>query len=103
MWLFWIALANGAIMWLEHVYRNGSYTSFWQAIPYIIVPVIIGQWGLFNGFRNAPNLLLAGAAFTLMNVLLRIVNSYLLGEQPNAYQYAGVVLLITATFLLKVK
>ena len=103
MWMFWILFANGGIMWLENVYRNGSYPSFAHALPYIFIPVLIGQVGLFYGFRGAPNLLVAGATFTILNVVLRIVNSYLLGEVPNLYQWAGVALLIVSTFLLKVK
>lgn len=102
-WFLWITLANGAIMWLEYIYRHGSYDQFLPALPAIIVPVLIGQLGLFYGFRGAPNLLLAGAAFTLINVALRIVNTYLLGETINWWNWTGVVLLITASFLLKVK
>jgi multidrug transporter EmrE-like cation transporter len=63
----------------------------------------MGQIGLYYGFRLAPNLLIAGAAFTLMNVALRVVNSYRLGENLNLYNWTGVVLLIVAMFLLKVK
>lgn len=103
MWFIWILIANAGIMYLEHVYRNGAYTSFVTALPYTIIPILMGQVGLFYGFRGAPNLLFAGAIFTVVNVGLRIVNSYLLHEVPNWYQWAGVVLLITATFLLKVK
>lgn len=102
-WLLWIVLANGGIMWLEYVYRSGSYNSFHAALPYIIVPVLIGQVGLFYGFRGAPSLLFAGAVFTVINVALRMVNSYLLGEVPNIYNWAGVILLICATILLKIK
>lgn len=103
MWLAWIGLANVAIFWLEYIYRQGHYGSFWQALPYTVVPIFMGQIGLYYGFRLAPNLLLAGAAFTLMNIALRVVNSYRLGEYLNYYNWAGVVLLVIAMFLLKVK
>lgn len=103
MWFLWILFANGGIMWLEYVYRHGSYNSFLVALPYIVVPILIGQIGLFYGFRGAPNLLLAGAVFTAMNVALRIVNSYLLQEHLNWWNWVGVVLLITAALLLKIK
>jgi hypothetical protein len=102
-WFLWVLLSNGGIMWLEYQYRNGTYNHFFPALPYIFIPILMGQVGLFYGFRGAPNLLLAGATFTVINVALRIVNSYLLGEAPNLYNWTGVVLLVIATLLLKVK
>ena len=102
-WLLWIFGANVGIMWLEYVYRSGAYTSFLHALPYIAFPILVGQIGLFYGFRGAPNLLVAGAVFTVMNVILRIANTYFLGETINTYNWLGIVLLVTATFLLKVK
>lgn len=102
-WIAWIFLANAGIFWLEYVYRNGTYNSFMQALPFTLLPMILGQVGLFYGFRTAPNLLLAGAVFTVVNVSLRLVNSYRLGEYLNGYNWAGVVLLLIATILLKIK
>ena len=102
-WLVWLLLANAGIFWLEYIYRNGTYDSFIQASPYIVAPIVVSQAGLFYGFRGAPNLLLAGAVFTLMNLALRVVNSYRLGEHLNIYNWLGVLLLIVAMFLLKVK
>lgn len=96
-------MANVGIFWLEYVYRNSTYDSFVSALPYIFVPMMLGQVGLFYGFRSAPNLLFAGAAFTLVNIALRIVNSYRLGEVLNVYNWMGVACLIAAMFLLKVK
>lgn len=102
-WLLWLLVANGGIMWLEYAYRSGAYTSFLHALPHIVVPILVGQIGLFYGFRGAPNLLVAGAMFTVVNVILRIANTYFLGETINAYNWLGVVLLVIATFLLKIK
>lgn len=95
--------ANAGIFWLEYVYRHGTYQSFFHALPYITIPIFMGQIGLFYGFRGAPNLLFAGALFTLMNIALRIVNSYRLGEYLNAYNWSGVALLVVAMILLKMK
>lgn len=103
MYILWLMLANAGIFWLEYVYRHGSYGSFVSALPYIIVPIFMGQVGLYYGFRAAPNLLFAGALFTLMNIGLRVINSYRLGEYLNYYNWTGVALLIVAMFLLKVK
>jgi hypothetical protein len=102
-WLAWIALSNVGIFWLEYCYRIGKYDSFIHALPYIVIPMMMGQVGLFYGFRAAPNLLLAGATFTLINVVLRVVNSYMLNEPLNWYNWSGVALLIVATVLIKVK
>lgn len=96
-------LANAGIFWLEYIYRNGSYNSFVTSLPYIVVPIFISQAGLFYGFRGAPNLLYAGELFTVLNITLRVINSYRLGEYLNLYNWSGVALLIVAMFLLKVK
>ena len=103
MWIIWVLIANCGIMWLEFVYRSGQYNSFLQALPCIVIPMIIGQVGLFYGFRYAPSLFLAGAVFTLINVFLRVINSYRLDEVPNNYNWLGIVFLILSTILLKVK
>lgn len=102
-WLAWIALSNTGIFWLEYCYRTGKYDGFVQALPYIIVPMFLGQVGLFYGFRTAPSLLIAGAVFTVINVALRVTNTYIIGESINYINWIGVVLLVLATILLKVK
>lgn len=101
MWVFFLLIANLGIMWLEYVYRVGLYPSFFKALPYIIVPILMGQFGLFYGFKLAPSLFVAGAVFTLVNVLLRIVNTYHLGETMNTYTWLGVVALIISIVLFK--
>lgn len=103
MWILWILLANAGIMWLEYVYQTATYSSFLTALPYIVVPILVGQVGLFYGFRSAPNLFFAGAVFTLVNVGLRIINTYIIGESLNWYNIAGVGCLVLSTILLKVK
>lgn len=103
MWIFWLFLANFAIMWLEFTYRAGTYNSFFAALPYTIVPILLGQIGLYYAFRLAPSLLVAGASFTLINVALRVINTYRLGEVINGYNWLGIAFLIVSMFLLKVK
>lgn len=103
MYIIWLLVANAGIFWLEYVYRNATYESFIGASPYIVAPIILSQVGLFYGFRLAPSILLAGAMFTVVNVSLRVVNTYRLGEYINGWNWLGVALLIVATFLLKVK
>lgn len=103
MYLLWLLVANAGIFWIEHVYRAGKYASFIEALPFIAIPILMGQVGLFYGFRQAPSLLFAGALFTLMNVMLRLVNTYRLGETLNYYNWLGVALLVASTILLKIK
>ena len=81
MWFLWIALSNIGVFALEYVYRSGRWESFWAAFPYIVVPVLVVQFGIFYGFKQAPSLILAGAAFGMLGILLRIFNAFLLGEQ----------------------
>lgn len=102
-WTLWIVFANVGIFWLERVYRVGVFSNFISGLPYMIIPMLIGQVGLFYGYRGAPSLLLAGALFTLINIILRIVNSYYIGETPNTYTWLGILFLIISLTLLKIK
>lgn len=100
-WVLWLVVSNIGIFWLEHLYRSGKYPSYWVALPEIILPVLVSQAGLFYGFKLAPSLFFAGALFTLMNVSLRVINTYRLGENLNAHNYIGIILLVIAVFLIK--
>lgn len=100
-WIVCLFISNVSIMWLEYVYRSGQYQDFMRALPHIIVPILLAQAGLFYGFRASPSLLLAGALFSLMNVLLRVANVYLLGETVNVYTWMGLVCLCLSVILFK--
>ncbi len=102
-WLMWIVLSNIGIFWIEYVYRTGKYDSFFVALPYLVVPILTSQLGLFYGFRYAPTLFLAGAMFTLINVFLRIINTFRIGEGLNGYNWLGVLFLCVSVILLKMK
>lgn len=99
----WLLLANGGIFWLERVYRIGQYGSFWQALPFIILPILLGQLGLYNGFHTAPSIFVAGIMFTVVNQVLRIVNALILGETVTIYQVVGITLTIIASYVVKLK
>ena len=103
MWIFWVLVANAGIFWVEHAYRSAKYGNFFLALPYIALPVIVSQAGLFYAFRQAPSLFLCGAVFTLVNVALRTINAYRLGEAPNIYNWAGIALLCISVILLKIR
>jgi len=102
-WILWIVVSNLGIFWIEYAYRSAKYDNFMEALPFIVIPVFVSQAGLFYGFRTAPSLFLCGAVFTLMNVVLRTVNAYKLGEIPNAYNWTGILFLCVSVVLLKVK
>lgn len=104
-WFWWILLANGAIFFLEYVYRKGEFSSFLSALPYVIIPIMIGQLGLFYGFRvgGLKTLVLAGAVFTLMNSVLRLANSLILGEKLGVLSFVGVFVLAVGTILLSLE
>jgi len=102
-WILWLGMSNLAIAFIEYTYRAGNYQTFISALPYIIIPILIGQLGLFNGFAKADNLMLAGALFSLINIVFRIGVTYYLGEELNLVNWLGVVLLIGSVILLKVK
>lgn len=102
-WVGYIVLSNIGIFWIEYVYRTGKYDSFIVALPYLVVPVFVSQLGLFYGFRYAPTLLIAGATFTAINIFLRIINTYRLGEGLNLYNWLGVLFLCVSVILLKIK
>lgn len=98
-----MGLANLAIMCLEYIYRVGWATSFLGSLHILITPILVGQLGLFYGFRLAPSLFLAGAVFTLMNLILRTGNSLVLGEQVGVWQIVGIVLMAVASLVFKIK
>ena len=102
-WLIWILIANSGIMFLEYSYRASWFSGFWTSLYILIIPILIGQLGLFYGFRLAPNLFLAGATFTAINLGLRIINSLMLGEKVGGWQISALVLMIVATIIFKLK
>lgn len=43
-WALYIVIANIAIAFVEYTYRAGQYQTFAAALPYIVVPILVGQW-----------------------------------------------------------
>lgn len=103
MWILSLFMANISIMFLEWTYRLSASTSFVKALPVIIIPILISQAGIFYGFKLAPNLLLAGAMFTLINMLLRVFNVWRLGEPMNMYTGLGVGCLVVSLIFFKLQ
>lgn len=103
MWILWIVLSNVSVTYLEWAYRTAKYASFTESLPYIIVPILVTQLGLFYGFRNAPSLFLCAAVFTTINTLLRVATVLYIGERMLAVNWLGVALLFVGVLLLKVR
>jgi len=102
-WSLWLLLSNIAIAFIEYTYRSGNYDTFLQALPYIIVPILIGQLGLFEGFRRADSLFLAAAIFSCINVSMRVVVCHFIGETLSIVNWVGVALLFCSAILIKIK
>lgn len=102
-WPAWLILANIAVAVTEHTYRAAHFATFWQALPWLALPIVLAQWALFEGFRASPSLFLAGAVFSGINVLFRIGNVFILGEHMNFLNWLGVVFIAASVILLKVR
>jgi uncharacterized membrane protein len=102
-WVCWILIANASVLYLEWAYRIAKYPSFWQALPYVAIPVLTTQLGLFYGFRQAPNLFLCAATFTVINTVSRVATVIYIGEKMSLANWAGVVFLLIGVILLKLK
>lgn len=102
-WWHWLLVSNTAIAVVEYMYRKGSYDSFIVSLPYIAIPVLLGQVGLFYGFRHAPSLVIAGVTFSIINALLRIGNTLVLGEKLGVYQLLALGLMILAAVVARMK
>jgi len=100
-WPLWLLLANIFVAFTEYTYRNGQHNSFTTALPYVIVPILLAQVCLFHGFRGASSIFVAGAFFSLCNVLFRVANTYYLGEHLSLINWAGVTMLAASGVLLK--
>lgn len=103
MWILWIVLSNISVTYLEWAYRTAKYDGFFTSLPYIIVPILFTQLGLFYGFRQAPSLFLCAAVFTTINTLMRIATVIYIGEKMLLINWIGVGVLFLGVLLLKVK
>lgn len=102
-WVIWLLVANFSIAFIEYIYRVNKFDDFLQALPSLFLPILIAQMGLFYGYKLAPSLLMAGAVFTLMNMILRVGNVFILGERFGWTEFFAVLLMVGAIFLLKIK
>jgi hypothetical protein len=80
MWILFLLQAVLFIIILEYIYRAGHFTSFWAALPFIAIPIILLQFSLYEGFGRAQSLWIGGAFLGAATLCARIFNTYMLGE-----------------------
>ena len=101
-WVAWSLVANVAIIGLEYMYRMVDYRSFWDGLPHFVLPILATQLALYYMFKDAPSYLLAWAAFTVGNTVLRLMsNHWFIGDKMNWMIMAGVSVIVLGTFLIK--
>ena len=100
-WILWSILANISITFLENTYRKGVHMDFVSALPYVIVPILLAQWGLFNSYRSAHSLFTAWIVFFSINTLMRVGNNIYLGEPLNVHIVVGLVAIMVGAYLIK--
>ena len=94
-WIIYAVIANAMIFGLEYIYRSELFSDgFWPNVWALIVPILIAQWALFEMFRQAPSLVIAGATFTLINFVLRVPNSLFLGEKVSIFTFVAILLFV---------
>lgn len=101
-WILGILVANVSITALEWIYRTGQFLNFRQAFWWVLPLMILGQFGLFWGFRGggASSLIYAGIVFTMINIIFRIANTYLfIGETVSKFTWVALVLVVIATIV----
>ena len=79
------------------------HEGFFVSLPYVIIPILVGQWALFWGFRQSPSLFIAATMFTVINTGFRVINSYVVGEPLNVYGWCAVVCLVASAVLFRMK
>jgi hypothetical protein len=100
-WWATITLSSICIQYveLENHQALGGWTS---VLPKTFVPIVLSQWGLFVGWRDAPSLLTAWSYFTLVNTILRLgISWFVAGQHFDWRTPLGVAAIIAGGQLVK--
>ena len=93
-WWMWGLVANLGIQVVETINRS-STRGYLGTIPFTLPFIILAQTGLYYAWNKAPGLLVAWAAFTVGNTLLRLaVTTHMVKEPPSLWQVLGVTLIL---------
>lgn len=102
MWILALMLSNVTIAMIETMNRQAAgnfLQQIWQTGPLILV----AQFGLFIGFRDAPTMMMGWAVFTVGNSLVRLANvQFVVGEPLSLMTLVGVAVMIVGGMLVKV-
>lgn len=101
MWIVYSVLSSIVVIITEAIYRSGHFETFLKSLPYLIVPIILGQYLLYHLFRDAPNYLLAWAVFTAGTVILRFIANHYVGEPITSLSLLGIAMIISGAYVMK--
>ena len=99
MWIIWSVLASVMAIFIEYSYRN-KFDSFLESLPYLIIPIIILQFGIFKLFNGTPHWLLGWSIFFFVNAVGRVAVSYWSGEQLNFIIISGIVVVAIGALII---
>lgn len=99
MWILYSILASSIAMLTEYSYRN-VFNTFWESLPYLIVPIMLLQWSLFKLFSTSPHWLMAWSTFFLVNAVGRVALSWWSGEQINMTIMVGVIVIACGALII---
>jgi drug/metabolite transporter (DMT)-like permease len=99
----WAFLASIGIMFLEYIYHNVKITSFWSILYITILPIVGSQFCLYKMFQEGKTIWIAAIAFTLINALLRVVNTLLYGEPLSWQVVCGIICMLIGSIVISLK
>lgn len=100
-WYCWGILANVFIALIEYVNRTGEY-GYLGTLRYTAPLIFAAQMGLFYAWRDAPSMMLAWAAFTVGNTVIRLASvQWAVREPPTFAALAGVAVMVAGAFMVQ--
>lgn len=102
-WVLALVLSNVVIAAIEALNRGAQGMSYQEQLLRTGPLILVAQFGLFIGFRDAPSLMLAWAVFTCGNSLVRVLNAqFVVGEPVTLITLLGVLTVMGGGYLVKV-
>jgi len=100
-WLLYSVLANLAFVGLEFVYRSGTFSTYWNALPFMLPVMLVANFLLFHVYRTSPSFLVGWAVLSFGNIICRFMTNWLLGEPLTGQMFFGIVLMAAGMFTIK--
>ena len=99
-WLIYTFGSNIIAVSMEYIYRSKMFDNFFQALPYLIIPLLVLSYCLFYMFRFAPSYLMGWVAFAFINAILRMGTNIYMGEPLGFKIIAGIAVSIFGMALI---